>query len=102
MKIQVRIEPTFSLKWPKVHLKFNNYTLYNGLCEPNSGKYFSFNLITPTIDKLNSIKTGNHTDKTKGNFPFSPTTTNLSALRAFATSLSKQLVIICLENSIIF
>ena len=28
--------------------------------------------MTPIIEKLNNIKTGNHTDNVSGNFPFSP------------------------------
>ena len=62
MKIQVRIEPTFSLKWPKVHLKFNNYTLYNGLCEPNSGKYFAWTHHAETLVHENKLSI-EHYDK---------------------------------------
>ena len=38
----------------------------------NKKVYFSFILITPIIERLNNIKTGNHTDKINGNLLFSP------------------------------
>ena len=40
MKLEIKIEPTFSLKWPKMKLKFNDETLHDGYCEPNDGVYF--------------------------------------------------------------
>ena len=41
MKIEIKIEPTFSIKWPKMRLKFNDETLHDGYCEPNDGVYFT-------------------------------------------------------------
>jgi len=40
MKLEIKIEPTFSVKWPKMKLKFNDETLHDGYCEPNDGVYF--------------------------------------------------------------
>ena len=51
MKIQIKIEPLFSVKWPMVRLRFNNYTLYDGVCEPNTGQYFVW---THHAENLNS------------------------------------------------
>ena len=62
MKIQVKIEPTFSLKWPKLHLQFNNHTLYNGFCKPNSGKYFVWTHYAETLVHENKISI-EHYDK---------------------------------------
>lgn len=41
MKLEIKIEPTFSIKWPKMRLKFNDETLHDGYCEPNDGVYFT-------------------------------------------------------------
>lgn len=40
MKLEIKIEPTFSVKWPKMRLKFNDETLHDGYCEPNDDVYF--------------------------------------------------------------
>ena len=40
MKIQIKIEPSFSVQWPKMRLKFNDELLHEGLCEPNDNSYF--------------------------------------------------------------
>lgn len=36
MKIEIKIEPTFSIKWPKLRLSLNNKLLFDDYCMPSS------------------------------------------------------------------
>ena len=40
MKIEIKIEPTFSVKWPMLRVKINGMIMYDGICEPNEKKFF--------------------------------------------------------------
>ncbi len=62
MKIQIKIEPTFSIQWPKLRLKFNDEILHEGFCEPNNNSHFIF---VHDTDRMleNNIITIEHYDK---------------------------------------
>ena len=62
MKIQIKIEPTFSVQWPKLRLKFNDEILHEGYCEPNDNSYFVFIHHTETLLDQNTISI-EHYDK---------------------------------------
>ena len=40
MKLEIKIEPMFSVKWPRIRLKCNDKILHDGYCEPNHNTYF--------------------------------------------------------------
>ena len=42
MKIDISIEPTYSIKWPKLRLSFNSHTLFDDYCVPNNGEHFEW------------------------------------------------------------
>lgn len=40
MKLDIVIEPTYSVKWPMVRVSINGVILYEGECKPNHKDYF--------------------------------------------------------------
>jgi len=40
MKIKIKIEPTFSVKWPMLRVKINDMVVHDGICEPTESKFF--------------------------------------------------------------
>ena len=63
MNIQIKLEPTFSIKWPNLRYTINNKIIFDGECKPNNEKYHVIDTdITDFIQKQNQI-TIEHYDK---------------------------------------
>ena len=61
MKVKIKIEPTFSIKWPNLRYTINNKTIFDGECKPNDEKYFVIETdITNFIEKQNQIVIEHH------------------------------------------
>ena len=56
MKIKITIEPFYSLNWPMVKIQVKDHKIYNGLCKPNEGKYFVWNVHLENVDQFNTIE----------------------------------------------
>jgi|TARA_A100000164_G_scaffold260580_1_gene232551 hypothetical protein len=56
MKIKITIEPFYSLNWPMVKIQIKDHKIYNGLCKPNEGKYFVWNVHLENVDQFNTIE----------------------------------------------
>ena len=56
MKIKITIEPFYSLNWPMVKIQIKDHKIYNGLCKPNEGKYFVWNVHLENVDQSNTIE----------------------------------------------
>ena len=56
MKIKITIEPFYSLNWPMVKIQVKDHKIYNGLCKPNEGKYFVWNVHLENVDQSNTIE----------------------------------------------
>jgi|TARA_B110000977_G_scaffold197727_1_gene280994 hypothetical protein len=56
MNIQIKLEPTFSIKWPNLRYTINNKIIFDGECKPNNEKYHVIDTdITDFIEKQNQI-----------------------------------------------
>ena len=56
MNIQIKLEPTFSIKWPNLRYTINNKIIFNGECKPNHEKYHVIDTdITNFLQKQNQI-----------------------------------------------
>ena len=61
MKVKIKIEPTFSIKWPNLRYTINNKTIFDGEWKPNDEKYFVIETdITNFIEKQNQIVIEHH------------------------------------------
>jgi len=61
MKVKIKIEPTFSVKWPALRYTINDKTIFDGECKPNNEKYFVIETdITNFIEKQNQIVIEHH------------------------------------------
>ena len=61
MKVKIKIEPTFSIKWPNLRYTINNKTIFDGECKPNDEKYFVIETdITNFIEKQHQIVIEHH------------------------------------------
>lgn len=61
MKIEIKIEPMFSVKWPMLRVKINGMVVHDGICEPNESKFFIMEKeITPVDRNILEIQ---HYDK---------------------------------------
>ena len=56
MNIQIKLEPTFSIKWPNLRYTINNKIIFDGECKPNNEKYHVIGTdITDLVEKQNQI-----------------------------------------------
>ena len=56
MNIQIKLEPTFSIKWPNLRYTINNKIIFDGECKPNNEKYHVIDTdITDLVEKQNQI-----------------------------------------------
>ena len=64
MEIDIILQPTFSLKWPKVKIFFNEKMIYDNYCKPNDKDFFryKYNADPKLISHTNKIKI-EHYDK---------------------------------------
>ena len=65
MEIKIKIEPTFSVKWPMLKIKINDHVVYENSCEPNHGKFFVFNNQINDVRKRNSLEIEHYDKKGK-------------------------------------
>lgn len=57
MKVKIVLEPTHSKQWPKLKLTVRDNVIFDGFCEPNNGKFFSWKIYLEdsNLQKQNSI-----------------------------------------------
>ena len=57
MKVKIVLEPTHSKQWPKLKLTVRDNVIFDGFCEPNNGKFFSWTIYLEdsNLQKQNSI-----------------------------------------------
>ena len=53
MKITIKLQPTFSIKWPNIRIVINNNILHDGPCEVKNNDLFVFNTNVNPRDKNN-------------------------------------------------
>jgi len=62
MQIEIKIEPTFSVRWPMLKIRINGDEVFNGACEPKDGKFFTYNDTVKDI-KVKNVLELEHYDK---------------------------------------
>lgn len=55
MNIKIVLEPAYSIKWPMVRIAVNEREIYKGICNPNEGKHFVWNINLENVDDANTL-----------------------------------------------